>query len=473
MRKSKTVKKEFYLLVVKIFIFTFISSIAAYLGLYFHITVSIGKTSKESDFYVKYIEAAEKEIKNNPENILKGNILDLSLFNEELEGEVVDLNGKHLYGENNIYPSEINVLKSINSDIVKDRYIYRYIGIMESNSIKAIYIIKAPFGYTINNLSENPIDVILFWVLILSPIIFFILYIFIFTSKLYKSLYNNITIILNATDKISNGYYNHSITGLKGSEFVKIQDAFNTMTGTVKENIDSLNTIDQERRMMVSSIAHDIRTPITVVKGQLELISKLKDIDGFNMDENINIINNSCKRMVTLTDNLSLLYKVESMDFLLKNENLNLKNILIEKEKEIKSFLYNRNIEINFTIKLSKEKYILDESMIIRVLDNILYNSIRFTKKGEINLVVYDNMESKKIYFKCIDTGKGFKQKNTEDLFKAFYQDEDYKNHFGLGLYISKKIVENFQGEISAYNNTNGGATLEFFIKESEDYVKN
>nr|WP_269430038.1 ATP-binding protein [Geobacillus kaustophilus] len=76
------------------------------------------------------------------------------------------------------------------------------------------------------------------------------------------------------------------------------------------------------------------------------------------------------------------------------------------------------------------------------------------------------------MYFRCSDTGTEFKENDTSLLFQPFYQDKQYKNHVGLGLYITKRIVNHYEGEIWAYNNEKGGATVEFYIKElSNEHV--
>jgi len=88
-----------------------------------------------------------------------------------------------------------------------------------------------------------------------------VIYLILFTSRLYKSLFNNIKVLLQAADKISNGDFDFKVSGLKRKEFIRIQDSFNTMISALKEMIESLSKIDDERKIMVSSIAHDIRTP--------------------------------------------------------------------------------------------------------------------------------------------------------------------------------------------------------------------
>lgn len=286
--------------------------------------------------------------------------------------------------------------------------------------------------------------VLIYILLLISPLIFFIIYLILFTSKLYKSLFNNIKVLLQAAEKISNGDFDFQVHGLKRWEFIKIQNSFNTMINALKETIENLSKLDDERKMMMSSIAHDIRTPLTVIQGQMDLIADLKNHDDFDIIPHLDIIRNNCNKMVMLTDNLSLLYKVEKANFLLNIKKLDLNKMLIEKKQEISAVAYNkRNLDIKFDINLSKQFYLLDESMLMRVLDNILYNSLRFTTNGEIKLEVHDELgdESNKIFFKCMDTGIGFKQKDASMLFEAFYQDEQYKNHIGLGLYISKKLL--------------------------------
>ncbi|SFC47320.1 HAMP domain-containing sensor histidine kinase [Clostridium uliginosum] len=468
MRKSKTIKRDFYNLVIKIFVYTVISTIVTY-GILI-MTMSL-RNSKPTDYYVKYINQIAEEVKKNGDSILNGNLINIKKYNEELQGEVIDLSGNHLYGENGVKNDKFDILISINQEKYDNNYIYRYIGITQNNSIKAIYVIKAPFDYIINNYKTNMGATLIYILFMILPIIYFLLYLFIFTSKLYKSMSKNINILLGGVQKISDGDYDFYIDGVEGREFNKIQESFNTMVKVLRGNIEDLSTLDEERRMMVSSIAHDIRTPITVIKGQIEIIDDLKDKPNYKMDDNMKIINKNCDRMTTLTDNLSLFYKVEGENFLLKNEKVDLEKLLKDKQIEIRSMAEKKNVEIEFKINLKKQKYVLDENMLFRVLDNVLYNSLRFTQKGKITLEAYDDVyDMNKINFKCSDTGTGFKQKDTSKLFKAFYQDEDYKNHFGLGLYISQKIINNYNGKIEAYDNQFGGATIEFYIKELEEY---
>ena len=384
--KVKTIKSEFYLLVIKIFLYTFISTIIAYIFLMIFIIYS-SNYSKSTDHYEKYLDSIENEIINNTDSILEGNLIDLNEYSNKIKGEVVDINGKHLFGDIDIIDSKVDILKYLKFNSVKDGYVYRGVPLIKDDSIKYIYILKAPFSYTVNNIKDNPYVVIVYYILLSSPIIFFIVYLFLFTRKLYKSIQKNICILIEASNNISNGNFSFKINGLNGKEFLTIQESFNIMVDELKKNIEGLSKVENERQMMISSISHDIRTPITVISGEIELINDLKDMEGFSISNSMAIIKKNCDKMINLTNNLSLIYKVENLDFLFRVQRVDLDKFLKEKRMELLSLITKKDLIIKFNVNLNKKYYILDESMLNRVIDNILFTCFLFSfiNKFDIN----------------------------------------------------------------------------------------
>ncbi|MED0763055.1 histidine kinase dimerization/phospho-acceptor domain-containing protein, partial [Aneurinibacillus thermoaerophilus] len=302
MKKDKTIKRDFYLLVVKVFLSTIISSLITYLCLLLFIFMfTNNNTIKPTDYFVKYLDLIEEKIEENSASILMGRLIDIKSYSEKIQGEVLDINGNHMYGDKGVAGDKIDIGEVINHEIVKGSYVYKFIPIKHDNSIQAVYVLKAPFGFIINNKDRLGV-VFIYIVLLISPLIFFIIYLILFTSKLYKSLFNNIKVLLQAADKISNGDFDFKVHGLKRQEFIRIQDSFNTMISALKDMIESLSKIDDERKIMVSSIAHDIRTPLTVIQGQMDLIAALKNLDNFDITPHLDIIRKNCSKMSMLTD---------------------------------------------------------------------------------------------------------------------------------------------------------------------------
>lgn len=473
MARKKTLKGDFYLLIIKVFSFTLISTIITYLFLLFFISITTSNNmAKTADHYTQHLDSIQSIINKNVHEILKGEVINLSKYNDDIKGEVVDLDGNHLFGSTDILIKNIGLIKSLNRDIVKNGYVYRLIGLKDESYIKGIYILRAPFGFSVNNLNSNPHIVLIYYLLILSPIVYFIVYIILFTTRLYKSVSKNINLLLEASEKISDLDFDFELEGVKGEEFIRIEKSFNIMNATIRKTVSDLSKLEQDRKLIVSSIAHDIRTPLTVIGGQIDLINECKHIDGFSLDSSLNIITSNCKNIAMHVENLSLLYKVSNSTFIFRIEPINLTKMLDQKLMEYKS-ISNNNINISFDITLTKENYLLDAFMLKRVLDNIFYNSLRYTKSGEIKISVSDNSTTGLINFICSDTGCGFKEQSIPHLFESYYHDESYSNHLGLGLFICKNIVTNYNGEIVAYNNSNGGATIEFNIREfNNDIVK-
>ncbi len=463
--KEKSLKYDFYLLVIKTVSLNLISGFIVFLIYAFFIYKGI---AMPTDYYTKYITEIENEIKVRKNDILNGKTIDLNSFSNKIKGEVIDPKGNHLCGDIGVAQKNIDYWKTFNRDFVENQYIYRYIPIVINDKLEAIYVLKAPFGFIINNKEKNHVLAFLYIPAIISPLLFFVLYLFIFTRRLYLGIWNNISILLQATEHVRNKNFDITVQGLRGREFIMIQDAFNEMIKTLSLTLKTLWNLGDEKRKMLASIAHDIRTPITIIKGQMEIIENINDSD--NLKESIQIVNNNCNRIINLANNLALLGKIENPDFLIVKNEVHLYNLLKEKEKEVAMMAYSKNIKVKFELNLKKEYYMLDENLLMRLIDNVLYNSLRFTSHGEIKLLVIDDGE--KIHFTCLDTGKGFNLKDIDNLFKAYYQGDDFKGHFGLGLYIAKKIVDKFNGEIKAYNREEGGAVVEFFIRELKNQIE-
>ncbi|KPC97306.1 hypothetical protein LR69_04485 [Geobacillus sp. BCO2] len=108
----------------------------------------------------------------------------------------------------------MDMSKVINREIVKGSYVYRFIPIQHDNAIQAVYVLKAPFGFIINN--QHRFEAVLIYALLLiSPLIFFIVYLIFFTSRLYKSLFHNVRLLLQASDHIASGDFDFQVSGLK------------------------------------------------------------------------------------------------------------------------------------------------------------------------------------------------------------------------------------------------------------------
>ncbi|MFX1327162.1 MAG: PAS domain S-box protein [Promethearchaeota archaeon] len=225
----------------------------------------------------------------------------------------------------------------------------------------------------------------------------------------------------------------------------------------INEEIVKLKELDQIRKNLISRVAHELKTPIATVCGGSELFSyqyheKLEN----NQQELINLIEKGGKRLKYLVENLIDISRMEYNKFKLKRELIDLSKLMRDSSKEMMHFSKERNISLN--LDLIETLYLeIDRIRIEQVLMNLISNAIKNTPpNGKIN-VKLEKSDNWAI-ISVSDTGVGITKEEMELLFTRFGKMERYGDGLeyidiqgsGLGLFISKEIVELHSGNIRA-----------------------
>lgn len=465
MFKKYSLKKSFVMVVVFVVIFTIITTVIAE-GLTIFILYKMN--TRPSNYYNLYVGDVEKEIIDNMEGIIKGSNIDIKSICKEFYGEYLDLQGKHISGEQVVLEEDReNLIGRINSNYVKGNFAYKFIPMVgENKALEGVYVLKYPFGFEINNKNSRIVILMANYGVFIEPVIIFLFYLFIFTRSLYRQVNYNITKLSEAAENIKQNNLDFNIEDLGPYEFGNLSRNFDIMRLSLKSYIEKNLKMEEERKIIISAMVHDIRTPITIIRGQEELIrATFGEVSA--LKKYTNIIKSNCDRINGLINNLILTTKLDRPDFKMVGEKRNAEEEILNRINELQIIADRKKVSVTHSISFEKEIYVLDYNMINQVLDNILYNSLRFVPtEGHINIEVLGLAD--KIFIKCEDDGPGFAQRDLSKLFTMFYQGETgkVKNHSGLGLYIAKRIVNSHGGEIKAYNSSKRGAVLEFYISE-------
>lgn len=221
----------------------------------------------------------------------------------------------------------------------------------------------------------------------------------------------------------------------------------------------------EKMKQFISLASHELRTPITVINGYLSLAQeqekdeKIKKLLGQSQEASI--------KLNELINNILDLSSEERPDINLKKVNL---NKLIEEEIfRIKDIAKEKGIKIIFN-PLSKELSVkVIPEQIKKVLNYVLQNALKFTEKGSITIET--NSNKKEIITKITDTGAGISENDLPHIFEEFYCTEDVitrdKGGFGLGLAVSKKILENVNGKIWAESEKGKGSSFFFSLPKT------
>jgi signal transduction histidine kinase len=228
---------------------------------------------------------------------------------------------------------------------------------------------------------------------------------------------------------------------------------------------EELKSLDRLKDEFINVAAHELRTPIQPVLTLTQIIrSKIKDTELLELLDNI--IRNA-KRLSLLAEDILDITRIESQSLKLNRERFDLNDLIstvvqdhrkeIEKDNHNITLLYESEKDINFLVEA-------DRYRIIQVISNLLDNAVKFTKEGSVSVALQkkkDNQQDALVSVK--DTGTGIHTDILPRLFSKFATKSEKGT--GLGLFISKSIVEAHGGRMWAENNIDGkGATFSFSL---------
>lgn len=281
--------------------------------------------------------------------------------------------------------------------------------------------------------------------------------------------------IVEASDQIKNGRLDFIIDTSYDNELGHVLKSFEEMRGALQSSLKTQWVMEEQRKDMILSLTHNIKTPITIICGHLELLAgSYNNISEDNRRKYINILLSNADKIRLMINELNEIWDLERPNFKMNMQDVNLKEYISELERDFSYICIEK--KVNFLVSSSvesEETFNFDPFRINEVLENIISNSLKYVEiGGEVLLETY--LEHKGLVLKLSDNGKGFSEE-TAIIFNKYYKgntDVMYKNSSGLGLYICKLIVEKHGGEIFAYNNAKGGATLEILLpaRHSEMY---
>lgn len=226
-----------------------------------------------------------------------------------------------------------------------------------------------------------------------------------------------------------------------------------------KRKINLLNTekekeIYEAKLEFFTNIAHEIRTPLSLITGPLEFITKAADIPD-KYGNYLNIIERNCIRLLTLVNQLLDFRKVETKAFDIRYSKIDLKEFLETMLKRFSFSAEQNNIRIELKLKDIGSEFVTDEEILTKVFSNLLTNGIKY---AESRIEVSVERKEKELCILLSDDGAGIPDTEKKKIFDLFYQSprsetENKKMGIGIGLHLTKVLVELLEGELQVYDN--------------------
>lgn len=250
---------------------------------------------------------------------------------------------------------------------------------------------------------------------------------------------------------------------------------FEEMRIRLKRMIEARMQNESDTKELISNISHDLKTPLTAIKGYAEGIMDGVADSPEKMDKYIRTIYTKASDMTSLVDELSFYSKIDCNTIPYIFTNINLHGYFNDCIEELGLDLEVKNIDIGyFNYTDTSLKVIADTEQLKRVVNNIIGNSAKYIgkKKGIINVRIKELEELEEfVQIEIEDNGKGIAKEDIGNIFDRFYRTDASRNSSqggsGLGLSIAKKIIEEHGGKIWATSKEGVGTTIYFTLKKS------
>ncbi|MFA9423856.1 MAG: sensor histidine kinase [Sedimentibacter sp.] len=295
--------------------------------------------------------------------------------------------------------------------------------------------------------------------------LFVILFIFLFivaiffTSAAYAKILNRrLGVLISATNNIRDKNLDFSVTYSGIKEFDDVILSLSEMKSELKHSLEQQWNLEQTKKEQISALAHDLKTPLTIIKGNTELLS-----DTTLSKEQREYINYISKNTGQIDQYIKTLMEISNSEkaLSLKIERTNTQNFIDIIHSQLEALANTKSLGIEITNIDVPEEIVIDPDLLYRAIMNVISNAVDYSpKNGKIYFEA--NYINDKISFIITDSGKGFSSEDIESATKQFYMGDRSrasKVHYGIGLFIAEGIIKLHGGilEIANSSLTGGG----------------
>ena len=290
----------------------------------------------------------------------------------------------------------------------------------------------------------------------------------------YRSIAVPLVKLKKATQNIKEGNLDFVLDVEGKDEFSELCQDFEEMRRRLKESTEEKSLIEKENKELISNISHDLKTPITAVKGYVEGIMDGVADTPEKMDRYVRTIYNKTNEMDHLINELTFYSKIDTNRIPYTFSKLNVEDYFADCAEEVGLELETRGIELVYANYVEKDVMVIaDGEQIRRVIHNFISNAIKYMDKpkGIIQIRIKDVGDF--IQIEIEDNGKGIGPKDLPYIFDRFYRTDVSRNSSkggsGIGLSIVKKILEDHGGKVWATSRLGIGTIMYFVLRKYQE----
>ena len=300
----------------------------------------------------------------------------------------------------------------------------------------------------------------------------------ILTAWIYRGVITPVRKLKVATQNIKEGNLDFRLEVQGKDEISELCADFEEMRQRLKASTEEKIQFDRENKELISNISHDLKTPITAVKGYVEGIMDGVADTPEKMDRYIKTIYNKANDMDRLINELTFYSKIDTNRIPYTFNKINVKEYFDDCAEELGLELEERGMTFTYQNHVDPSTMVIaDAEQLKRVIDNIVGNSVKYMDKehGHIGIEIKDVGDF--IQVELSDNGRGIAMKDVPYIFDRFYRADASRNSSkggsGIGLSIVKKIIEDHGGKIWATSREGEGTTMYFVLRKYQEVPVN
>ena len=294
------------------------------------------------------------------------------------------------------------------------------------------------------------------------------------TIWIYRGVNTPLKKLSEATERIKNEDFDFELNETGKDEISELCRDFEEMRKKLKTQAEEKETFDRQSKELISNISHDLKTPITAVKGYVEGIMDGVADTPEKMDRYIRTIYVKANDMDRLINELTFYSKIDTNRIPYNFNRLNVAEYFDDCADDVGLDLRGRDIQFSYINTVDPETLVIaDAEQMTRVINNIIGNSVKYMDKKEKRVELRVRDAGDFIQVEIEDNGKGIPTRELVNVFDRFYRTDASRNSAqggsGIGLSIVKKIIEDHGGRIWANSKLGEGTTMCFVLRKYQE----
>lgn len=304
------------------------------------------------------------------------------------------------------------------------------------------------------------------------PFLFFCLFSYLFAKQFGRRVNQSLQVVVQGARRIEQRDLDFAIEPTGPHEIGQVLVAFENMRVALKASLVRQWQLEEDRRRMIAAVSHDLRTPLTIIRGHVESLLDGAMARPDRLARYLQTVMHNTNRVTRLLEEMQNVTDLEKPDFSLHPTRVDIHQFITAWARDFELLAGQEGVQLDVQFHDDRTEPLplaIDPERVSQVLDNIASNSLRFTPQGG-TITLRADVSDSTLSCEISDTGPGFTSADLQHLFDPFYQGDTARSqagHSGLGLYTAKKLIEKHGGTISAGNCSDGGAFVRFTIPSS------